>query len=131
MLRAYYVLMAQGTISYINKLNPSNKLWCMEYNTSSGVLVQICWYLSMGYILKAHRKVNISPLKQTSKCYISKMFHTPYFVYNMPCFIKSKELLTIKGTPIYLTSTKGEKLPIIMVYYILISEMLKCEKKVS
>lgn len=66
-----------------------------------------------------------------SKCYISKMFHIPYFVYNMPCFIKSKELLTIKGTPIYVTSTKGEKLPIIMVCYILISEMLKCEKKVS
>lgn len=52
-----------------------------------------------------------------------------YYVCNMPYFFKFKKLLIIKGTLIYVTSTKMKRLPIIMVYHILISKMLKCVLK--
>lgn len=52
----------------------------------------------------------------------------PWYVHNMPYFIKSKMPVIIKITPIYVASNKGEKMPVIMVYHIFISEILKCEK---
>lgn len=52
----------------------------------------------------------------------------PCYVHNVPHFIKSKMPVIIKITPIYVTSTKGKNLPVIMVCHILISEILKCEK---